>query len=174
MKEVCLRKRKHTTFFRICTSMKAKPTCSGPAVLEKITITTASCSLEQQVHSRPGLRDTSTGYFSMQRQFSAALAVFVLVVAALFTPTSWASDPSHEPHANDHAHHHGEDGHPNEHDHHHGEDGHKSEHEHHHGEDGHVSEHQHHHGDDGHKTEHEHHHIDGVDDEDHHHHAAEA
>lgn len=81
----------------------------------------------------------------MQRQFSAALAVFVLAAAVLFTPASWASDPSHEPHANEHAHHHGEDGH--------------------------VSEHQHHHGDDGHKTEHEHHHLEGVDDEDHHHHA---
>ena len=52
----------------------------------------------------------------------------------------------HDEHANEHEHHHGDDGHADEHEHHHGADGHANEHEHHHADDGHSSEHEHHHG----------------------------
>jgi hypothetical protein len=110
---------------------------------------------------------------SMKNRLLRNSTPLALLLLALNAPMVAATDPSHEPHANDHAHHHGDDGHADEHEHHHGTDDHSSEHEHHHGDDGHSSEHEHHHGDDGHTSEHEHHHIEGTDAEDHHHHADE-
>ena len=82
----------------------------------------------------------------MKGKLTPLAMVFTLAFA---TGTAWASNPSHEPHESDHAHHHGDDGHKNEHEHHHGDDGHKSEHEHHHldGED--PADHHHHDGDNG-------------------------
>jgi hypothetical protein len=103
------------------------------------------------------------------------LAAVVLSMCAVLTNSATAGDPSHEPHASEHQHHHGDDKHATEHDHHHGKDGHKNEHEHHHGEDGHKDEHEHHHGEDGHKDEHEHHHLDSETNntDEHHHHGAD-
>jgi hypothetical protein len=97
------------------------------------------------------------------------LSVIVVYAGVAFSPV-FASDSTHEPHASEHQHHHGDDGHANDHEHHHGDDGHANEHEHHHGDDGHANEHEHHHGDDGHGNEHEHHHLDSDVDDDHHHH----
>ena len=73
------------------------------------------------------------------------LTNLLLAICYISSPAIMVAEAaSHDTHANEHEHHHGDDGHADEHEHHHGDDGHADEHEHHHGDDDDSDENHHH------------------------------